>query len=155
MNVGTIEIACRCVCVCAVELMRDWRGFRCRCFERGGEWQGSWIVMADSCSLTKRLSVSQQTGAAALSLCLHTQTWKYIHIYTGSRRFALPPKTHTQSSHPLHLGAWRRMSERKPIRRFPPTTNVPVLPASSLQSLRAKGNTEYGNTCLELILNEA
>ena len=63
---------CACVCVCAyaaAELMRDqgFQGFRCWCFERKGEWQGSWIVMADSCSLTKRLSISRQTGNSSPS----------------------------------------------------------------------------------------
>lgn len=63
----------------AAVLMRDegFQGFRCGCFERGGEWQGSWIVMSNSCSLTKRLSVSTQTETAALLLRAHIRAcWK-------------------------------------------------------------------------------
>lgn len=84
------------------------QGFRCWCAERGGEWQGSWIVMADSCSLTKRLSVSQQTGKAALPLCLHTHLhintpiWKYTHICAILWGFGEQHEHHTDI-HTVHI----------------------------------------------------
>lgn len=94
-----------CVALAAAELMRDsgFQGFRCWCFEREGEWQGSWIVMADSCSLTKRLSVSQQTGTAALPLCGHTHsqinTRKHENTCTCAQARADVPKTTRTRTH--------------------------------------------------------
>lgn len=81
---------------CAVK--RDWGFFRCRSVERGGEWQGSWIVMANSCSLTKRLSVRQQPGTAALPLSAHTNTYLYISTTQYSCARTAPANTP-----PLHL----------------------------------------------------
>lgn len=65
--------------------------------------------MADSCSLTRRLSVSRRTGTAALPLCVHTLARKHTEKYTQS-------DTHT---HRLHLGPLRPCGAKAdPV--FPP-----------------------------------
>lgn len=71
-------------------------------FERRGEWQGSWIVMSDSCSLTRRLSVrpkhqpscscvptfannihQQAAKCTRPCRCAHVQ-WHRLHLVPGA-----------------------------------------------------------------------
>lgn len=88
--------------------------------------------MVDSCSLTKRLSVSQQTGTAALPLLplwvhtlahKHTQAWKYAKAHTDVPTIIW---THTHTHTPIEFrspssGSPVPAVERRAILPFPLT----------------------------------
>lgn len=143
MNMDRIKGAS--VCVYATALMSG--GASGVCALRGAEWQGSWIVMVDSCSLSTRLSVSQQTPMPALPVCFHTQIWKHTHVNTPSRRFSHTyTPTHRDFISPSS-GPPVAAVERIPIMPFPQTAWVQhvFLPVSSHHSHWGERHTEYGN----------
>lgn len=138
----------------AAALMRDRgsQGFRCWCVERGGEWHGSWIVMVDSCSLTKRLSVTLQSETAALPPCLLALSHKHTHKNTQARagicRSHARIHTHSSSSYPLHLGPLRPLSHGDQS-CLPPWQHEHSVLITYVCTTLTPGKTlnEYGITC--------